>query len=169
MTAADSRWSPSQPLDSGCSWTSLGPPWKRSHLPVVQEVSSESVLSCPLFKGAWVKPWHLSWSPLSSFPRFCQEHKQTVMWESERHSVVSEPLWPHGLHSSPGQNTGVGSLSLLQGIFPTQGSNPGFPHCRQILYQLSYEGSVILLQTHAVASSLRSILDTVSLQSLRKA
>ena len=35
--------------------------------------------------------------------------------------------------NSPGQNTGVGSLSLLQGIFPTQGSNPGLPHCRQII------------------------------------
>ena len=43
--------------------------------------------------------------------------------------------------SSPGQNTGVGSLSLLQGIFPTQGSNPGLPHCGQILYQLSHKGS----------------------------
>ena len=43
--------------------------------------------------------------------------------------------------NSPGQNTGVGSLSLLQGIFLTQGSNPGLPHCRQILYQLSYQGS----------------------------
>jgi len=40
-----------------------------------------------------------------------------------------------------GQNTGVGSLSLLQGIFPTQGSNPGLSHCRQILYQLSHKGS----------------------------
>ena len=41
-------------------------------------------------------------------------------------------LQPHGLHhpwNSPGQNTGGGSLSLLQGIFPTQGSNPDFPHC----------------------------------------
>ena len=36
--------------------------------------------------------------------------------------------------NSPGQNTAMGSLSLLQGIFPTQGSNPGLPHCRQILY-----------------------------------
>ena len=43
--------------------------------------------------------------------------------------------------NSPGQNTGVGSLSLLQGIFPTQGSNPGLPHCRQTLYQLSHKGS----------------------------
>ena len=39
--------------------------------------------------------------------------------------------------NSPGQNTGVGNLSLLQGIFPTQGSNPGRLHCRWILYQLS--------------------------------
>ena len=41
----------------------------------------------------------------------------------------------------PGQNTGVGSLSLLKGNFPTQGSNPGHPHCRQILYQLSHKRS----------------------------
>ena len=43
--------------------------------------------------------------------------------------------------NSPGQNTGVGSLSLLQGIFSTQGSNPGLLHCRRILYQLSHKGS----------------------------
>ena len=47
--------------------------------------------------------------------------------------------------NSPDQNTGVGSLSLLQGIFPTQESNPGLPHCRQILYQLSHKGSPFLL------------------------
>ena len=43
--------------------------------------------------------------------------------------------------NSPGQNTGVGSLSLLQGLFPTQESNPGLLHCRQILYQLSHKGT----------------------------
>ena len=43
--------------------------------------------------------------------------------------------------NSPGQNTGVGSSSLFQGIFPTQGSNPGLLHRRQSLYQLSYQGS----------------------------
>ena len=50
-------------------------------------------------------------------------------------------LRPHGLYSpwnSPDQNTGVGSLSFLQGIFPTQGSNRGLLHCRRILYQLSH-------------------------------
>ena len=54
---------------------------------------------------------------------------------------MSNSLPPHGLYSpwnSPGQNTNVGSLSLLQGIFPTQRSNPGLHHYRQILYQLSY-------------------------------
>ena len=59
-------------------------------------------------------------------------------------SVVSNSLRPHGLYStfnSPVQNTGVGSLSLLQGIFPKQGLNPGLLHCRRILYQLSHKGS----------------------------
>ena len=57
---------------------------------------------------------------------------------------MSDSLQSHGLYSSrnsPSQNTGVGSLSLLQGIFPTQGSNPGLLHCRWILYQLSHQGS----------------------------
>ena len=40
-----------------------------------------------------------------------------------------------------GKSTGVGCHFLLQGIFPTQGSNPGLPHCRQMLYRLSYQGS----------------------------
>ena len=60
---------------------------------------------------------------------------------SEICSVLSDSLQPHGLYSpwnSPGQNTGVGSLFLLQGIFPTQGSNPGLPHGRQILYQMNH-------------------------------
>ena len=64
-------------------------------------------------------------------------------------STVSDALRPHGLYSpwnSPGQNTGVGSLSLLQGIFPTQGLNPDLPHCRQILYQLSHKGSPRILE-----------------------
>ena len=69
--------------------------------------------------------------------------------ESESHSVVSDSLRPHGLNSpwnSLGQNTGVGSLYLLQRVFPTQGSNPGHPHCRWILYQLSHKGRPRILQ-----------------------
>ena len=45
--------------------------------------------------------------------------------------------------NSPGQNTGVGHLSVCQGIFPTQELNWGLLYCRQILYQLNYQGSPI--------------------------
>ena len=68
---------------------------------------------------------------------------------SESGSVVSDSLRTHGLYSpknSPGQKTGVGSLSLLQGIFPTQESNPGLPHGRWILYQLSRKGCPRILE-----------------------
>ena len=61
---------------------------------------------------------------------------------------------PHGLNSpwnSPGQNTEVGSLSLLQGIFPTHGLNAGLPHCRRILYQLSYQESSFYLVTNGIS------------------
>ena len=69
-------------------------------------------------------------------------HCSPLYW-SESCSVMSESLRPHGLYSpwnSPGQNTGVGSLPPLQWIFPTQELNQGLLHCRQILYQLIYEG-----------------------------
>ena len=73
------------------------------------------------------------------------------MWESwtikkteiESRSVMSNSLWLLQLYSpwnSPGQNTGVGSLSFLQGIFTIQGWNPGLLHWRMILYQLSHQG-----------------------------
>ena len=71
-----------------------------------------------------------------------------VKW-SESHSVMSDSLRLHGLYSppnSPGQNTRVGSLSHLQGIFPTRGSNPALPHCRWILYQLSHKGKPRILE-----------------------
>ena len=78
---------------------------------------------------------------------------------SESRSVMSESLQPHGLYSpwnSPGQNAGVGSLSLLQGIFPTQGSNPGLPHCRWILCQLSYQRSPRHLWKWTLNQTMRS-------------
>ena len=64
-------------------------------------------------------------------------------------SVMPNSLRSHGLQftgssvhgNSPGKNTGVGCRALLQGIFPTQGSNPGLPHCRHVLYQLGHQGS----------------------------
>ena len=61
---------------------------------------------------------------------------QSMCYTVHVNSLVLYSPW-----NSPGQNTGVDSLSLLQGIFRTQGSNPGLLHCRQILYQLSHKGS----------------------------
>ena len=69
--------------------------------------------------------------------------------EGESCSVLSDSLQPHGLHSpwnSPGQNTGVSSLSLLQWIFPTQESNQCLPRCRWILYQLNHKRSPRILE-----------------------
>ena len=67
------------------------------------------------------------------------KQKQVVEGGSESHSVVSNSLWPHGLEFSRPKywSTGAGRLSLLQRIFPSQESNPGLLHCRQILYQLT--------------------------------
>ena len=64
-------------------------------------------------------------------------------------SVMSDSLRPHGIWparllcpwNSPGKNTGVGCHSFIQGIFPTQGSNLGLLHCRQILHHLSHKES----------------------------
>ena len=81
-----------------------------------------------------------------------------LLYTSSR-SVVSDSLKPRGLYSpwnSPGKNTGMGSLSLLKGIFPTQGSNPGFQHCRWILHQLSHKISPRILEWVAYPFANRS-------------
>ena len=85
---------------------------------------------------------------------------------SESLSVVSDSLWPHWLYSpwnSPGQNTGVGSFSLLQGIFPTQGSNTGLLHCTWILYHLNPWGSPcfhIITQSNTIMHPITVVLST---------
>ena len=76
----------------------------------------------------------------------CLQHCRRILYPL---SHLGDSLRSHRLYSpwnSPSQNTGVGSLSLLQGIFPTQGSNLGLPHCRRILYQLSHKGSPRILE-----------------------
>ena len=96
---------------------------------------------------------------------------------------MPDSLQPHGLQPTrllcpwdfPGKNTGVGSHFLLQGIFPTQGLNPGFLHCRQIIYRLIYEGKPnpnqqtrdSLWSTSVfILSSLYSLLSTCSILGL---
>ena len=65
-------------------------------------------------------------------------------WKSLSHVWLFVTPWT--IQNSLGQNTGVGSLSLLQSIFPTQGLNPGLLHCRWIHYQLSHKGSPRILE-----------------------
>ena len=100
-------------------------------------------LSCPC-----QKPGSASWHYFFNDPCIQFISKRS---ESESHSVVSNSLRPHGLYSpwnSPGRNTGVGGLSLLQGIFPTQGSNPDLLYFWQILYQLNHKITHTHRHTH---------------------
>ena len=95
---------------------------------------------------------------------------------SESHSVMSDSLGPHGLFhawNSPGQNTGRGSLSLLQGIFPIQGLNSGLPHCRKLSHKGSqrspcnspfqYKTGLTLVQSHARSNQLNLCEMSISL------
>ena len=94
-------------------------------------------VSCVSCTGRWILYLWATWEALVS----------------ENRSVMSDSLWSYGLSSpcdSPGQNTGVGNHSLLQGIFSTQGSNPGLQHCTGILYQLSHKGSPRILEWEAL-------------------
>ena len=73
-------------------------------------------------------------------------HSYTMCFIAESCQTLCEPMDCNSPGSSvhedsPGKNTGVGCHALLQGIFPTQGSNPGLPHCRHILYHLSQHRS----------------------------
>ena len=99
-------------------------------------------------------------------------HMSEAKW-SESHSVVSSSLWLHEPYSSwnfPSQNTGAGSLSLLQEIFPTQGLKLDLLHCRCILYLLSHKGSpwevsqIIKNQGHLPPSPILFLLHHITLK-----
>ena len=112
-------------------------------------------------EGRRFDPWLGNWDPTCLAVK--KQNKQTNKKPKQKQycnkcSESESPdnsLQPHGLcgpWNSPGQNTGVGSLSLLQGVFPTQGSNPGLPYCRQILYQLSHQGRPRILEWAVISS-----------------
>ena len=84
----------------------------------------------------------LEWIAMPSSRTFPNSGIKPRSPELQAYSLPSKPP------GKPKKN-GMGSLSLLQGIFPTQGSNPGLPNCRQILYQLSYQGSPRVLESVA--------------------
>ena len=87
----------------------------------------------------------------------------SILWKWKKGKSLSRVQlfvipWTIQSMESLGKNTEVGSLSLLQGIFPTQGPNPGPPHCRQILYQLNHKESPRILEWVAYPFSSRSSL-----------
>ena len=96
-----------------------------------------------LLNCAQVSPLYFKHWPFKFWPFLCKLYLLLKVAQS------CLTLRFHGLYSpwnSPGQNTEMGSCSLLQGIFPTQESNPCLPHCRWILYQLRHKGSLGILE-----------------------
>ena len=98
----------------------------------------------------------------------CEKHRTLpqVAWKWKwNHSVVSDSLQPRGLYPTrllcpwdfPGKSTRVGCHVLLQGIFPTQGSNLGLPHCKQMPYCLSHQGSPDSLDVYEWMISVNSV------------
>ena len=134
-------------------------PWTAARQASLSNTNSQSLLKLTSIKSVMPSNHLILCCPLlllpSIFPNirvFSIESVLCIKWpkyysESEKwkwsRSVVSNSLRPRGLQptrllcpwDAPGKNTGVGCHSLLQGIFPTQGSNPGLSHCRQILEQ----------------------------------
>ena len=115
---------------------------------------SESCLDCPYFSSSphpafpnLSKPPNVPPpQPPTSVSRNVFEAVYASVSRFSRVRLFATPwtVSPAGLlcpWNSPGKNTEVGCRFLLQGIFPTQGLNPGLPHCRQILYHLSHQGS----------------------------
>ena len=123
-------------------------PWDpcgRPTTPLLPAPSSQiSLLSSSTVEGMWEHHHCINKSHANQV-RSCGMKRKWKMKAAQS----CPTLQYHGLCSPwnfPGQNTGMGSCSLLQGIFPTQGLNPGLPHCRQILYQLSHQGSPRILE-----------------------
>ena len=135
-----------------------------SSLPSEWEVLGLSP-SSSLISGSPAMCGHSSWSDTlrhGSFNLYCESVKVLV---TQWCPTLCNPMYSlSGFarllcpQNSPSKNTGVGSLSLLQGTFPTQGSNPGLLQCRQILYHLSHQGNQnwIIPKKKSVLSLLRN-------------
>ena len=102
-----------------------------SSLKCTMNYQCEKYVICWIFSGPTFAKSNRTWD-MKCFILKWKLPSCVWLWDPMDYTV-------HG--NSPGQTTGMGSLSFLQGIVPTQGSNPGLPPCRQILYQLSYKGN----------------------------
>ena len=107
-------------------------------------------------------------SPLQEPQTLSPPWEARTSYQSASCSVEPDCLQPHGLQPTrlfcpldfPGKDTGVGCHFLIQGIFLTQGLNPGLLHCRQILYQLSYKGNPKELREELTFSVTISLFST---------
>ena len=125
-----------------CMWTDSSVRERRLELEAILDIIKSNLFilwARKVLHRGWEVQDHLVsvgtelWSP--NFSTF-----SILLWKWKWKLLMSDSLQPHD------QNTGVSSLSLLQGIFPTQGSNRGLPQCRRILYQLSHKGSPRILE-----------------------
>ena len=121
---------------------------KKNHLPLLRSLEQKqgtghaSFTQYHLRVGARYLKWPFPLTP-GHTPVLCLlAPSHLILCDSMHCSPPGSSV--HG--DSPGKNTGVGCHALLQGIFPSQGSNPGLLHCRQILYHLSHQGSPRILQ-----------------------
>ena len=125
----------------------------------VQSLGRENLLEKEVATHSSILAWKIPWMEEPGRPQSMGLQRVGHDWATSPNKKVGltkflkillsmEKKWksPYSPWNSPGQNTGVGSLSLLQGIFPTQGSNPGLPHCRQILYPVEPQGSLRILE-----------------------
>ena len=111
----------------------------------VKKVSA--ILSLPLpFSLFSHQLSHLIIKVMENLLKFLTKWSKVKVNVTQSCPTLCDPMDYNSPWNSPGQNTGVSSLSILQGIFPTQGLNPGLPHCRQILYQLSHNRSPRILE-----------------------
>ena len=114
------------------------------HMPVwLQRKGYYAILVCPFFKKFFSFPkcfvfFLMFWSS----SRIAAEPFQSCLTQCD----LMDGSLPGCPWDSLGKGTGVCCHAVLQGIFPTQGLNPGLPHCGQILYQLSHKGSPRILE-----------------------
>ena len=108
-------------------------PWGRKELVTTERLTHTHTLLLRTLHHPLCAPWMLCLVAQSCLTLW-------TVWPMD-------PLSSSVQMDSPGKNTGVGCHALLQRIFWTQGSNPGLPHCQQILYDLSYQGSLLTLYT----------------------
>ena len=122
------------PLEKGMATHSSILAWR---IPWTEEPGGLQSMGSQRVRTIWATNIHTHILRFSEVKQFTWDHTaDKVKWKCLSRVLLFEIPWT--IHS---MNTGVGSLSLLQGIFPNQGSKPDLLHCRQILYQLSHKGS----------------------------